>query len=121
MMSPASKTILVVDDERDLLAAMSGVLGDVGYVVVECCDGQAALDYLATARPDAALIDMMMPVMSGRELVDRIRADPRLAGLPIIMMSAVDNLDLDRERIAGFLKKPFQLRRLLAAIRDVAG
>lgn len=114
------KTILVVDDERDLLTAVSGVLGDEGYEVIECSDGKEALEYLATKRPDAALIDVMMPVMSGRELVSIVRKDPRLDGLPIVMMSAVEAPDMDRRAIAGFLKKPFQLKRLLEMINKLA-
>ncbi len=115
------KTILVVDDERDLLSAVGGVLEDEGYDVVECPDGRSALEYLGTKRPDAALIDCMMPVMTGQELVQIVRKDPRLAGLPIIMMSAVEALELDRHEISAFLKKPFKLKRLLELLDDLVG
>lgn len=114
------KTILVVDDERDLLTAVSGVLGDEGYRVVECCDAEQALRYLEQHRPDAALIDVMLPVMDGRELVARLRQDPRLDDLPVVMMSAVETTDLDRAQFAAFLKKPFHLKRLLETIQQVA-
>jgi DNA-binding response OmpR family regulator len=113
-------TVLVVDDEQDLLSAVSGVLGDEGYDVIECSDGAQALEYLAGERPDAALIDVMMPGMSGLELVERMRKNPRLQGLPIVMMSAVDTLDVSGADLAGFLKKPFQLKRLLDTIRTVS-
>ena len=63
------KTILVVDDERDLLTAVSGVLGDEGYDVVECSNGKEALEYLATNQPHAALIDVMTPSASARSAV----------------------------------------------------
>ena len=112
------KTVLVVDDERDLLSAVSGVLGDEGYQVVECTDGKHALEYLARHRPDLALIDVMMPIVDGRELLARVRQDARLDGLPVVMMSAVDAPDLDRGPITGFLKKPFHLRRLLEVVRQ---
>lgn len=113
------KTILVVDDERDLLSAVCGVLEDEGYDVIECSDAKDALERVATRRPDAALIDVMMPVMSGIELVDILGKDPRLDGLPIVMMSAVENHTLDRARVAGFLKKPFQLKRLLEMVEHM--
>ena len=114
------KTILVVDDERDLLTAVSGVLEDEGYDVIECADGREALERLATKRPDAALIDVMMPVMSGIELVEILRKDPRFKGLPIVIMSAVENSDIDKDNYAGFLKKPFKLKRLLQVIEQIA-
>lgn len=114
------KTILVVDDERDLLTAVAGVLKDEGYDVIECSDGAEALQRLATQKPDAALIDVMMPVMSGFELADVLRKDPRFKKLPIVIMSAVETADVDKNAFAGFLKKPFKLKRLLQLLEQVA-
>lgn len=114
------KTILVVDDERDLLTAVTGVLQDEGYDVIECADGREALERLATKKPDAALIDVMMPIMSGIELVEILRQDPRFKGLPIVIMSAVESTDIDRKSYAGFLKKPFRLKRLLELVEQIA-
>ena len=113
------KTILVVDDERDLLTAVSGVLEDEGYDVIECSDGREALAKLATQKPDVALIDVMMPIMSGIELVDILRQDPRFKNLPIVIMSAVEAADIDKAAYAGFLKKPFKLKRLLDLIEHI--
>lgn len=113
------KTVLVVDDERDLLSAVCGVLEDEGYDVIECSDARQALEQLATRKPDVALIDVMMPVMSGHELVAIMHRDPRLDGLPIVMMSAVEAPDLDRDVISAFLKKPFKLARLLDTIKSL--
>lgn len=114
------KTILVVDDERDLLTAVTGVLADEGYDVIECSDGREALERLATKKPDVALIDVMMPVMSGIELVEILRQDPRFKKLPIVIMSAVEAADIDKDAYAGFLKKPFKLKRLLDLIEHIA-
>lgn len=115
------KTILVVDDERDLLTAVSGVLEDEGYEVIECSNGKEALEYLSTNHPDAALIDVMMPILGGNDLVEILRRNPTFDGMPIVMMSAVERIQVDGKRISAFLKKPFQLKRLLATIRDVTG
>ena len=98
----------------------AGVLEDEGYEVIECSDGREALERLATKKPDAALIDVMMPVMSGIELVDILRKDPRFRGLPIVIMSAVENSEIDKDNYAGFLKKPFKLKRLLQVIEQIA-
>lgn len=114
------KTILVADDERDLLTAVSGVLQDEGYTVIECVNGKQALEMLVLRRPDAALVDVMMPFMSGTEVVQAARKDPRIDGVPIVLMSAVDDPRL-KAGVAGFLKKPFALSRLLALVDDVVG
>lgn len=112
------KTVLVCDDETDLLSAVSGVLKDEGYEVVECADGKQALESLLAHRPDLVLVDVMMPYMTGPELVDAVKGYPALAGLPIVLMSAVDDPKL-KHGIAGFLKKPFPLRRLLSTVEAV--
>lgn len=111
-------TVLVVDDEHDLRTAVAGVLQDEGYEVIECSDGRQALDVLAPRRPDVALVDVMMPFVSGVEVVEAARRDPTLDGLPIVLMSAVDDPSL-KEGVAAFLKKPFPLKRLLRTLTDV--
>lgn len=111
-------TILVVDDERDLLSAVSGVLQDEGYEVIEASDGKQALEVLARQRPDMAIVDVMMPFVTGTELVAAVKANPKLASLPIVLMSAVDDPDVKRG-VAAFLKKPFPIKRLLTCVDDI--
>jgi CheY-like chemotaxis protein len=112
------KTILVVDDERDLLSAVSGVLKDEGYDVIEASDGKQALEVLSRQRPDVALVDVMMPFVTGIELVEAVKENPKLDGMPIVLMSAVDDPDVKRS-VRAFLKKPFPLKRLLSTVEDV--
>ena len=112
------KTILVADDEQDLLTALACVLADEGYELIECSNGKQALDVLAQQRPDAALVDVMMPFVSGIEVVASVREDPRLEGLPIVLMSAVDDPKL-KQGVSAFLKKPFPLSRLLSTLAAV--
>lgn len=114
------KTILVVDDEPDLLAAVSGVLADEGYGVIECCDHRQALERLESHKPDAVLLDVMMPEVSGVELAQKMRQDPRFEKLPIVIMSAVEGTDIDQRAFAGFLRKPFKVQRLLQIIEKIA-
>jgi CheY-like chemotaxis protein len=97
-----------------------GVLQDEGYAVIECADGKQALEMLVLRRPDAALVDVMMPFMTGTELVAAARKDPRIDRVPIVLMSAVADPEL-KAGVAGFLKKPFALRRLLALLDVVVG
>ncbi|WP_437732946.1 response regulator [Sorangium sp. So ce1335] len=114
-------TVLVVDDETDLLACIEGLLEDEGYSVVTYPDGKQALDYLREARPDLALVDLMMPIMSGFDLVKAVKDEPRLDGMPIVIMSAVEQrqelLQKLGDRVHAVLKKPFTADKLLGTIR----
>ncbi|WP_437811438.1 response regulator [Sorangium sp. So ce1078] len=116
-------TVLVVDDESDLLACIEGLLEDEGYSVVTYPDGKQALDYLREARPDVALVDLMMPIMSGFDLVRAVTEEERLDGMPIVIMSAVEQrhelLQKLGDRVHAVLKKPFTADKLLATIRKL--
>ncbi|WP_437286999.1 response regulator [Sorangium sp. So ce406] len=116
-------TVLVVDDESDLLACIEGLLEDEGYSVVTCSDGKQALDYLREARPDLALVDLMMPIMSGFDLVRAVKDEQRLDGMPIVIMSAVEQrqelLQKLGDRVHAVLKKPFTADKLLGTVRKL--
>ncbi|AGP41215.1 response regulator [Sorangium cellulosum] len=116
-------TVLVVDDEVDLLACIEGLLEDEGYSVVTCPDGKQALDYLRGSRPDLALVDLMMPIMSGFDLVQAVSAERRLDGMPIVIMSAVEQrhelLQKLGDRAQAVLKKPFTADKLLGMVRKL--
>ena len=116
-------TVLVVDDESDLLACIEGLLEDEGYSVVTYPDGKQALDYLRGARPDLALVDLMMPIMSGFDLVRAVKEEQRLDGMPIVIMSAVDQrhelLQKLGDRVHSVLKKPFTGDKLLVMVRKL--
>lgn len=112
-------TILIVDDEFDMLSAIQGALEDEGYQVVAKSSGPEALHYLGDRRPDLLLMDVMMPVLSGLEVLQRVRRMEGMQDLPVIMMSAVELPAKTPERSwDSFLKKPFSLDRLA---RCVAG
>lgn len=108
--------ILVVDDNEPLRENISEALDLEGYAVEAVAGGQQALDTLAVdPLPGVVLIDMMMPGMSGRDLVARLRLDPRLAGLKVVIISglapAQDALPVD-----AVLGKPFGVSDLLAVV-----
>lgn len=113
--------ILVVDDNLDYLEAIYAELTGAGFRVVSASSGQQALDILVEARPSAILLDIVMPEMDGWEVLRRLRAQPELAGIPVIVTSVVNDrpvgLDVD---FAGWLSKPFEfeeLKRFLVADR----
>ena len=115
--------ILVVDDNSDLRAYISNVLQRQGYQVRTAHDGEAALTMLETFLPNLVLTDLMMPGMSGLELLQQIRQDNRFSSIPVVLLTAkVD----DETRIEGveqgadaYLGKPFNDRELLAEVRNL--
>ena len=111
--------ILVVEDERDMNRLIVKTLTKAGYQVDGCHDGAAALDYLAGAEYDAVLLDVMMPKMSGYELLETLRA--RGCETPVLLLTARDAVE---DRVRGldlgaddYLVKPFDFDELLARIR----
>jgi DNA-binding response OmpR family regulator len=119
-----SKTILVIDDEPDLLQAVCGFLEDEGFDVRAASSGSEGLDVLRTGSPpDLVLLDVMMPGLSGYEVLERMSAIESVKRVPVIMMSAVDpsvTAHGPRGRWRAFLRKPFGIDDLLATIARCA-
>ena len=108
--------ILVVDDDDDIRDSLAWLLEDEGYRVDVAANGREALVLLARIpRPCVALVDLRMPVMDGVELIERLRADPRYAALPIIVFSAASTVAPPAG--VALLKKPIPTVELLAALR----
>ena len=83
--------ILIVDDEPDIRFLLKMILQSAGYEVIEANHGVAALERVAEARPDLVVTDMMMPLMDGRGLIERLRSDPQTASIPILVVTAHAN------------------------------
>lgn len=121
--TPHSVDVLVVDDNADLRAYISHVLQHQGYQVRTAHDGLTALEMAKAYRPRLILTDLMMPGMSGLELIQTIRQDVDLQSIPVVLLTAkVD----DETRIEGveqgadaYLGKPFNDRELLAEVRNL--
>lgn len=108
------RRILVVDDEETLRQVLAEVLEDEGYTVLEARHGREALHILAGATVDLILMDVMMPVMTGLEVVQEVRQRPDGAP-PIILMSAGRTIDVEHLQIR-FIRKPFELDELLQTV-----
>jgi len=108
--SPAApRRVLVVDDDDDIRENLVELLACEGYEVTAAGDGRAALAEAGRARPDVILLDLMMPVMSGWQFREAQLGDPALAGVPVVVLSAMPaDLDVDAS-----LPKPFQVDDLL--------
>ena len=122
-MSRERDLILAVDDEPANLALLRKVLGRQGYDVVEAVDGPSALGAVVEHRPDLVCLDVMMPGLDGIEVCQRLRRMPDQAGLPILLLTALDRPeDKVRGREAGandFLTKPFDQTELAARLRSL--
>ncbi len=110
--------ILVVDDEPDLRGMVRLILELQGYEVVEAHHGAAALQRIGEERVDLLVTDVMMPVMSGSELVDRLRDDPAHAAIPIVVLSASPH---SVERADHVMRKPFAPDELRQVVRALLG
>jgi len=111
--------VLVVDDESNMRFLIRMILESAGCEVLEAAHGAAALERVKESRLDLMVTDLMMPVMSGRELVKRLRADPETASIPIVVVSA--NSSSVATAADAVLGKPFDAEALLAAVDLLAG
>ena len=120
-----STVVLVVDDDEDNALIASEILLSRGFEVRVAHDGPSPLRSVDERRPDVVLLDVMMPGMDGMEVLERIRANPKNTGLPVILVTAKTQ---DADVLAGYksgadyyITKPFTARQLLHGIGLVLG
>jgi CheY-like chemotaxis protein len=110
--------VLIVEDDADLREMMAQLLSLEGYRAETAPNGRDALRYLERGdRPDVILLDLMMPVMDGWEFRRRQVEDPTIAGVPVVVLSAVDPSRAGDLGGIAFLKKPLDFDRLLELVR----
>lgn len=107
--------VLVVDDEPMVRETLGQVLADEGYVVDLAVDGESALERVTAARPDAILLDLMMPGMNGRQFLQALRENPAYATVPVLLMTAVHGLNVNLQTLGAseVVEKPFNVDELL--------
>jgi CheY-like chemotaxis protein len=116
---PAHCPVLIVEDDDDLREMMAHMLTIEGFDAATVPNGREALKYLQTGeKPHVILLDLMMPVMDGWEFRRRQQADPDLAPVPVIVLSALDQSRAATVDAAAFLKKPLDFDRLLELVRE---
>ena len=117
-----SKRILVVEDQHDNRQILRDLLGSVGYSLIEAENGEAAVALAAEHKPDLILMDIQLPIMDGYEATRRIKSDPALSAIPIIVITSYAlSGDEAKARAAGcdaYVTKPYSPRQLLAAVRN---
>jgi len=110
--------ILVVEDEDNIAVALDFLLTRDGHKHARLASGSGAVDYIRRQRPDLVLLDVMLPDVSGYQIVQEVRADPDLADIKVLMMTARGSVVERRKGLAlgadGFIAKPFELTELRA-------
>jgi len=118
-----AQTILIVDDDPNIVIALEFLMRQAGYAVATAADGRQALDWLASREPALMILDVMMPNKNGFEVCAEARADPRLASLPILMLTAKGR---EAEKARGlalgadaYVSKPFSTHNLVELVRSL--
>ena len=120
---PQATRLVVADDDRDIRELVAFKLEQGGYQVAQAADGAEALAMITAERPALAVLDVMMPGLTGLDLTRRLRADPETAGLPIILLTArAQESDVEAGFAAGiddYVVKPFSPRELMSRVQAV--
>jgi len=117
--------VLCADDDEDILALVSLRLGRAGYEVVQATDGDQALRLARERRPSLAVLDVMMPGLTGLEVVQELRADEATSAIRVILLSArAQQSDVESGFAAGadaYLAKPFRAAELVEKVGELVG
>jgi two-component system cell cycle response regulator DivK len=117
-----TKLILVVEDQEDNRQILRDLLVNAGYEIIEAENGVDALATAAARRPDLILMDIQLPQLDGYEATRRLKADPALRTIPIIVITSYAlSGDEEKARAAGcdaYMTKPFSPRKVLAKVRE---
>jgi len=117
-----SKRILVVEDQEDNRRILRDLLTSAGYEIIQAENGEEALAAAARERPDLILMDIQLPLLDGYEATRRIKSNPGLRAIPIIVVTSYAlSGDEGKARAAGcdaYVTKPYSPRVLLAKIRE---
>lgn len=112
--------ILVVDDEADIVSTIQYRLKFCNFVVITANNGKDGLDTAVKEKPDLILLDINMPIMSGHEMLERLRNNPTLKDTPVIMLTAYsDTRDVSKAAglgISDYVTKPFDFTDLMEKI-----
>ncbi len=116
------RTVLVVDDDKDIRETIRVALELSGYTAVTAENGREALDLLATIpRPGLILLDLMMPVMDGLEFLAAGLANHAIVGIPVIVITAYDHLAAKASDATAVVKKPLDLDVLMTWVERFCG
>lgn len=119
----ADKKVLIVDDEIHIIHVVAIKLRNNGYEVISADNGAEAFDLALKEKPDIIVTDFQMPVMTGMELVEKLRQHEEMKDIPVIVLTArsfaIPQEQQEKLQISGCLSKPFSPKELLGNIEDV--
>ncbi len=120
-----NKSIVLIEDEPNIVEAIRFILSRDGWSVTAHANGETAADTVRNARPDAVVLDVMLPGRSGYDILRDLRADPDFAALPVLILTARGQKK-DRDLAASlgatrFMTKPFSNAEMLAALNEITG
>ena len=123
-MATKEKKILCIEDEQEMLALMRLIFERHGYQVLSARTGPKGLEIIRRERPDVVLLDLALPGMDGWEVHRRIKADPELRDIPIIVVTArsqgIDRVvGLHVAKVDDYITKPFHIQKLVEAVKQV--
>jgi CheY-like chemotaxis protein len=119
---PTDRHVLVVDDEPDIRSLLATRIRRLGWTVHTAGTGEEALAATAAAAPALVVLDVLLPGIDGWETLRRLRADPALAGVPVLVVSICDpHADVAALGVAGYLVKPFTAADVERAVRSAVG
>ena len=117
------KKVLLIEDEPNIIEAISFILSRDGWDVKTHSNGHDAMDAVRTRRPDLVILDVMLPGKSGFDILQEIRADSELAATPVLMLTArgqVKDRELaEKSGVSRYMTKPFENADVLEAVRSM--
>lgn len=118
------KKVMIVDDEESLVELVKVLLEKEGYEVITAYSGKECLEKLKRVRPDLILLDLMMPEMSGREVLERIRENPetkdlKVAFLTVVHLSEIGKKVCEKLEVSDYITKPFDNKELVRRVKEL--
>jgi DNA-binding response OmpR family regulator len=117
-------TILVADDDHDVLATMTMAIGELGHTVLPAADGLVALSLAEAENPDIVILDLMLPKRGGFQILQKLKGHPSMKGKRPLVCMVTGNEGMrhkefaERNGVDEYLRKPFPIGRLLDTVRD---
>lgn len=119
------KRVLLIEDEPNIIEAISFILSRDGWTVHTHSDGTTAMDKLTAHPPDVVILDVMLPGRSGFDILQDLRSSGTFAGLPVLMLTArgqtKDRELAERLGVTSFMTKPFSNAEILQSVRQLTG
>ena len=115
-MPSARPTIVVADDDPNARDILSRILRKAGYEVRLACDGREAMEMIHADPPDLLFLDLMMPVMNGREVLAALRLNPQWAAIPVVVVTAEPGNAAPQMGVDVVVLKPFRIADVQAAV-----